>query len=129
MKDNIEYAMVGIMLAGLILMFHNRLKVGSGNKSKGIGLRFIQYTVLIFAFPIIIILALESIISGEATATLIGTITGYTLSSIGNTNSISTETKNIPQRIKKLAADLEINTEGKDEIQILDEIKANIQSK
>lgn len=62
MKDYIEYAMVGIMLAGLFLMFHNRLKVGPEDKSKGIGLRFIQYTVLIFAFPIIGILALEGVI-------------------------------------------------------------------
>ncbi len=91
MKDYIEYAMVVIMLVGLILMFHNRLKVGSEEKSKGIGLRFIQYTVLIFAFPIIIILALEGVITGEVTGTLIGTITGYTLSSISSTKpSINT---------------------------------------
>ncbi len=39
------------------------------------------------------------------------------------------ETKNIPQSVMKLAADLGISTEGKDESLILDEIKAIIQSK
>ncbi len=39
------------------------------------------------------------------------------------------ETKNIPQSIMKLAADLGISTEGKDENLILDEIKAIIKSK
>ena len=39
------------------------------------------------------------------------------------------ETKNIPHNVIKLAADLGISTEGKDESLILDEIKAIMKSK
>ena len=37
--------------------------------------------------------------------------------------------KNIPQNIQKLAKDMGISTEGKDEIMILDEIKARTKSR
>lgn len=39
------------------------------------------------------------------------------------------EANNIPQNIQKLAKDMRISTEGKDEIMILDEIKAHTKSR
>ncbi len=91
MKDYIEYGMVGFMFLGLILFFHNRLKSGEQDKTKGLGLRGIQFTTLILALPIVLILALESIISGETAVALVGTVTGYTLSSIANTGKKSSK--------------------------------------
>lgn len=75
----IEYAALVIMGLGLVTLFYNRK-----HTNKGIGKRVIQYTALVLALPILLILTLEKIISGETAATLIGTVMGYTLSSISN---------------------------------------------
>lgn len=78
MKEWIEIILAGIMLFGLIGIFHNRLKL-----KKGIGVRVIQLTTVILLLPTILILALEEFLSLDVVATLLGAIVGYVLAGIG----------------------------------------------
>ena len=57
----------------LIGGFHNRL---AGKEPKGIGWKFIRFSVLTISIPITGLLALNDMLSGEA-ATLIGTAMGF----------------------------------------------------
>lgn len=76
--DIIEISCAILMGLGLITGIIQRVVSKSG-----IGARFIQYVAVVLIIPGIIILALEKAISSETTAALLGAITGYLLSGIG----------------------------------------------
>jgi len=78
-KEIVELSMALLMLITLIGILYRSIF-----KAKGIGVRIIQFTCIAFFIPSLIILSLEKILTGETIATLMGGITGYVLSSIGN---------------------------------------------
>ena len=61
----------------LILGYCNRKQGGEGQRARGIGSQFIRYTVLAIALPIVGVLALNGLLSGEVAAALIGGAVGY----------------------------------------------------
>ena len=67
-----------IMFSGLVGTFYIRISL-----NKGIGLRAIQFMAIVFLVPVILILALENILTSETIAALLGAVAGYTLSGIG----------------------------------------------
>jgi hypothetical protein len=56
-------------------------------RPRGIGARVIQFTAVGMIIPLILITALEDKLSKEALGTIIGALTGYLLSGIGNYDS------------------------------------------
>ncbi len=76
-KEIIELIAAAAIPIGLLGLFHNRYKL-----ERSIGVRSIQFSAVVFVIPTILILALEGILNTEVIATLLGTIIGYTLSSI-----------------------------------------------
>ena len=77
-KHLIELIAGLIMFFGLVGTFYIRISL-----KKGIGLRAIQFMAIIFLVPVILILALEKILTSETIAALLGAVSGYTLSGIG----------------------------------------------
>lgn len=51
-------------------------------RNKGIGIRVIQFSAVVLVLPIILILAIEKLISTDVVGTLLGAIVGYVLSGI-----------------------------------------------
>ena len=70
-----------LRLLGAILVQTSLLK--KDKVDWGFDRRVIQFLTIVFIVPAILILALEEILDKQATATLIGAITGYVLSGIG----------------------------------------------
>ncbi len=66
------------MLVGVGGIVMNRIKTG-----KGIGLRVIQFSVVIMTVPTILILGIEGKLEPATLGTLIGALIGYVLSSMG----------------------------------------------
>ena len=60
----------------LVLGYCNRKQGGEDQGARGIGWQFIRWTVLVISLPIIGVLALNGLLSGEAAA-LIGSAMGY----------------------------------------------------
>lgn len=60
----------------------NRCLKNKEGKVKGIGVRVIQYMAMGTIIPTILILSLEGILDGSATAALLGAIAGYLFSHI-----------------------------------------------
>lgn len=84
-KSVIEIIMAIVMLLGIGLLFHNRIK--SKNKDgnlKGIGARIIQLATVLMLIPSLVILALEDVLKGETVGTLIGGLVGYILSGLSD---------------------------------------------
>lgn len=78
MKVAIEIVACLIMIGSIIGIFIDRWRT-----KRGIGVRVIQFVAVTLVLPIVLILALEGVLSGETTATLLGTVVGYILSGIG----------------------------------------------
>ena len=72
--ESISVATVPIVIIGMLALL---VKQG-----KGIGPRIIQFVGVCFAFPAILILALEGKIAQESLGFVLGTIMGYVLSGI-----------------------------------------------
>ena len=77
-SEIVELVAVCLMTLGVLCVIIHRIKTG-----QGIGARVIQLVTVILVFPVILILALEKALSSETTAALVGAITGYLLSGIG----------------------------------------------
>lgn len=77
-KDWLELIAVGIMALCPVLLMIERLVSG-----RGIGVRAIQVFAIGLVVPLVLILALESKLSNETLAALIGSLIGYLLSGIG----------------------------------------------
>lgn len=77
MKQWIELIAVIIMISGLAGILYDRIK-----HRKGIGVKVTQFLAVVFVLPVILILALERVLSAESTAALLGSIIGYILSGI-----------------------------------------------
>jgi hypothetical protein len=54
-----------------------------GQNGQTISLRSIQYLAIVLTIPTVLILALENILSSEATSALVGAVIGYALSGLG----------------------------------------------
>ncbi len=67
------------MLIGIVGTLYHRIRM-----EFGIGDRAIQLVGLCLIIPAVLILSLESKIQGETLGTILGAITGYALSGIGN---------------------------------------------
>jgi hypothetical protein len=78
MKTVIEITACIIMIFGVFGIFIERMC-----SKRGIGVRVIQFLTVTFILPIILILAIEQILSDQTTATLLGAVVGYILSGIG----------------------------------------------
>jgi len=78
MRLAIEIVACVIMVGGVVGVFIERMRT-----KRGIGVRVIQFLTVTLVLPSILILALENVLSGQTTATLIGAIVGYILSGIG----------------------------------------------
>ena len=68
---------------------------------RGIGARAIQFLAVAMLIPAILILALERIIESSTVGTLIGALTGYLLSGIGDYRAEKkkqSEDESVPQR-------------------------------
>jgi hypothetical protein len=93
----IEIGCMIIMVLIVVGIFIQRIVTG-----KGLGARAIQFIAVGFILPIILILALEKILSAEATAALLGALAGYLLSGVGKYEPKETsekrETKQEPEQ-------------------------------
>jgi hypothetical protein len=67
------------MFTGMSLILIFRLK---GQSPKGIGVRVIQLLATVVIVPMVGILGLEGVLSGEGAGTILGAIVGYTLGGI-----------------------------------------------
>ncbi len=74
----VEIVAIAIMALLVLGIFIERLK-----NRRSLGARSIQFLAVGLLIPSIVILALEQAITADATATLIGALTGYLLSGIG----------------------------------------------
>ena len=70
------------MLATVIGIGINRCLKNADGKVKGIGVRVIQYMAMGAIIPTVLILSLEGVLDGSATAALLGAIAGYLFSHI-----------------------------------------------
>ena len=68
-----------LMVVGLLGVFVHRITT-----RLGLGARAIQVIAVIEIIPTILILALEKVLSGETTSTLLGALIGYLLSGVAN---------------------------------------------
>jgi hypothetical protein len=75
----ISTALVIFMFISLIAVFVER-----GITKKGVGARTIQIIGVLLIIPMIGILSLQGVLEKQTTATLIGALTGYLLSGVGN---------------------------------------------
>lgn len=78
MRLAVEIVACIIMVGGVIGVFIERFRT-----KRGIGVRVIQFMTVTLVLPSILILALEEVLSGQTTATLLGAVVGYILSGIG----------------------------------------------
>lgn len=78
MKNVVEVGALILMFIGLSGILYDRI-----SHQKGIGLRVIQFLAVCFVAPTVLILALESRLSTDSTAAILGAIVGYILSGIG----------------------------------------------
>ncbi|MCP4318361.1 MAG: hypothetical protein GY789_20675 [Hyphomicrobiales bacterium] len=60
---------------------------------KGLGLRSIQFLALGTVMPIVLILALESVLAGEAVAAIVGGVVGYLFASVGGPSKNNSDGK------------------------------------
>jgi hypothetical protein len=78
-KSIIELALVGgIALAPLLLLVERLIA------DRGLGARAIQFLAVAMLIPTILVLAIEKVIESATVGTLIGALTGYLLSGIGD---------------------------------------------
>jgi len=78
MKVAIEIVACLIMIVGVIGIFIERWRT-----KRGIGVRVIQFVTVTLILPIVLILALEGLLSDQTTAAFLGAVVGYILSGIG----------------------------------------------
>lgn len=87
----IEFPLCGLAIVGPLLVIYCRLKVtrtitGPDGKTEerpwGIGVRMIQLIAVLILAPIVAVLGLEGVLTGEGTGTLMGAIVGYALGGI-----------------------------------------------
>ena len=72
MAPKVEIGMMILMGVGLVFMFVNRWQLKRGL----VGLRATQFTAVMFALPITVILSLEGKLGSDAVATILGAILG-----------------------------------------------------
>jgi 4-amino-4-deoxy-L-arabinose transferase-like glycosyltransferase len=77
-KQIVELILGAAILVGPIIVIIERL-IGD----RGLGARAIQFAAVVMLIPAIVLLALEKIIDAPTVGTLIGGLSGYLLSSIG----------------------------------------------
>ncbi len=82
MKLAIEIVACLIMLGGVAGIFIERIW-----QQRGIGIRIVQFLALVLILPMLLILALEKILSGQTAAALFGVVIGYVLAGIGRGES------------------------------------------
>ena len=70
-----------VMIGGTGYALWSRLR-GKAQPPRGVGARLIQLIALLVIVPLVGILALEKVLSGETAGSLIGVAIGYTLSGI-----------------------------------------------
>jgi F0F1-type ATP synthase assembly protein I len=78
MRIAVEIVACTVMVGGMIGVLVERYR-----SKRGTGVRAIQFLGLTLVLPIILILSLEDVLSGQTTATLVGVVVGYILSGIG----------------------------------------------
>lgn len=69
-------AILALTVPGVLVVGYLNRRGNPQDKAKGIGWQFIRYTVLTIAIPVVAILALNGVLTGEA-ATLIAGAMGY----------------------------------------------------
>jgi hypothetical protein len=79
LKNWIELVAAVAILVGPIAVIVERFKIG-----RGIGARSIQFAAVAMLIPTILIVALEKLIDGATIGTLVGALTGYLLSGVGD---------------------------------------------
>jgi hypothetical protein len=80
----------GTMFIGVWGIVSNRLKTG-----KGIGLRIIQFSVVVMTVPAIIILGIHNKLEAATLGTLLGALIGYVLANLGKDEKDSQSKKDI----------------------------------
>lgn len=80
MDSNIwlEIVLAVALLGGIAAVFAERIY-----RKKGIGKRTIQLLSILMIVPLAGVLALREAVSGEAVATILGTVLGYVLADVG----------------------------------------------
>jgi 4-amino-4-deoxy-L-arabinose transferase-like glycosyltransferase len=81
-RTAIELVAVITILAGPICVIVERIM-----SKKGIGARAIQFCAVVMLIPTIILLALEKVLDTATVGTLVGALTGYLLSGVGEYGS------------------------------------------
>jgi uncharacterized membrane protein len=77
-KGIVEIIVALLMIGGLIGVLWHRFK-----QERGLTTISIQFLSIIFVFSSILILALEGVLKGEVTGTLIGALAGYLFAEFG----------------------------------------------
>lgn len=87
----LEYSLLVMAVCGPMVVVVLRLTIKKSVKNKdgteelkpmGIGVRLLQLVALLVIVPVIGILALEGVLSGEGAGTLLGAVVGYALGGI-----------------------------------------------
>ena len=89
-KGIVEIIAALLMLIGLIAVVWQRVK-----QERGLSSIALQFVSVIFVFPTILILSLESVLKGETAATLIGALAGYLFSEFGKNRGTTVQA--VPQ--------------------------------
>jgi hypothetical protein len=78
----LEVALAIALLGGVGAVFWERV-----HRDKGMGQRTIQILSILMIVPLVGLLSLRDVLTGEAVATILGTIVGYVLAGVGNSAS------------------------------------------
>lgn len=84
-----EWASIILALAvpGVLIVGYFNRRGGPNGKAKGVGWQFIRYTILAIAIPVAGVLALNGVLTGEATAAIIAGAIGYAFGKAGKDES------------------------------------------
>ena len=90
LKTVVELAAATMILLGPVLVIAERWKSG-----RGPGARSIQLCAVVMLIPTILVLALEKVLEPATVGTLIGALTGYLLSGVGDYRSGKKKTPHV----------------------------------
>ncbi len=74
----LEIILAASFVGGIVAVFWERT-----SRNKGMGRRTVQILSVLMIVPLVGLLALRDVVSGEAVTTILGTILGYVLAGVG----------------------------------------------
>jgi hypothetical protein len=107
-RGMVEIIAALLMLGGLVGVLWHRFK-----QERGLSTISIQFLSIVFVFSSILILALEGILKGEVTGTLIGALAGYLFAEFGKKQPTQSAGTTAAASTSSAAGNSGINAAGK----------------